>query len=105
MKDTSDRASEPLPARPSPPPPVAAPVETYDDLPPDASAPPPAKKVSLRLLSRALKRHWWQALLAWVVASAALVTLAYARIKPTYDAVSTVRVEVGDLAIFAQNTS
>ena len=98
MKDTPDRPDEPLPVRRLPAPPVATPVDLADDyLDPPSSQ---AKGVSVRLVGRALRRHWWQAALVWLAASSGLIALAYYKIKPTFDAVSQVRVEQADFAIF-----
>jgi succinoglycan biosynthesis transport protein ExoP len=105
MMDTPDRPDETLlPARRSPAhplvPPAAEPSDDYGDVHQATG-----KKVSLRLIGRALCRHWWQATLLWMAGSAGLLTLAYYKVKPTYDAISRVRVEVGDFSIFAQNSN
>ena len=101
MTDNPDRPDEHPPARRSLSAPRSARYEQYDDY---ASGPQPSSKgFSLRLISRALRRHWWQALLAWVVGSSALVALAYTKIKPTFDATSRIRVEMGERNIFTQN--
>src|SRR4051812_22811213 len=105
MKDTSHRSDEPLPVRRSQVPPVAHPVEAYDDyqeMPPPAS---PGKRVSLRLVGRALRRHWWQALILWIVGSAGMVVFAYLKVQPTFDAVAQIRVERTDLNIVPGSTS
>ena len=103
--DTQDRPSEPLPVRRSqaPPPHPVAPAVGYDDFGGDPSG--GGKKSSFRLLTRALKRHWWQALLLWVVGSAAFMALAYYKIKPTYDAYAQLRVEVGDTIVVGQGSN
>jgi capsular exopolysaccharide synthesis family protein len=107
MKDTPDRPDEPLPVRRSSLPPAApaAPEPYYYDDPEPAASTPSNKRVSLRLVGRALRRFWWQALLLWLTASGGLVALAYHYIKPTYDAVSQIRVEAFDPEIFAKNAS
>ena len=37
---------------------------------------------------RAVRRHWWQALFLWVLGTAGMATLAYYKVKPTYEAVA-----------------
>ena len=104
MKDTPDRSDEPLPVRRSSAPPVAPRYEPGDEYHHDAAPPAAAgMKISPRLVWRAFRRHWWQALALWLLGSAGLMVLAYAKVKPTYDATAGVKVEQGDLAIFTQN--
>ena len=40
--------------------------------------------ITPRLVLRGLARHWWQALLLWIIGSAALATLVYLKYEPTY---------------------
>ena len=54
---------------------------------------PPARRSPLGLVARAVRRHWWQAALIWLVGSVGLMALAYFKVKPTYLAFSRVRVE------------
>lgn len=54
-----------------------------------------ARGLSAGLAWRALRRHWWQALLLWAAGSSGLMALAYLKIKPSYDASSTIKVEPG----------
>jgi len=42
---------------------------------------------------RALRRHWWQALLLWGAVSAGLVMLIYEKVKPTFEATAWLKVE------------
>ena len=101
MKDAPGRFDESLPVRRSQAPPVAPPqVDHVDDY--QEFVPPPlgAKKVSLQLVMRAARRYWWQALLLWMVTSIGLMTLAYTRIKPSFDAISQIRVELDSNEIF-----
>jgi len=94
MKDNTDRHDLSLPARRPSTPPVAPPqhTEAYEDY---AEAPAPStKRVSLRLVIRAVRRHWLIALILWTLSSAGLAALAYYKVKPTYDAFTHVRVEL-----------
>ncbi|MDE2506711.1 MAG: hypothetical protein KGM43_05840, partial [Planctomycetota bacterium] len=50
---------------------------------------------SLQLAWRGLRRHWWQALLAWVVGTAGLMALIQNLVKPKYEAISRISVEQG----------
>jgi len=106
MRETHDRRDESLPARrPAPAAaPPAAPAEFDYEF---ADGPPPkgARAVSARLVWRALRRNWWQAAVLWAVGSAGLLALAYARVRPTFDAVARLKVEVIDLSIFAKSSS
>jgi polysaccharide biosynthesis transport protein len=54
---------------------------------------PTGKKISAKLVGRAVRRYWWQAALIWIVGSAGLMTLAYFKVKPTFSSFSRVRVE------------
>jgi capsular exopolysaccharide synthesis family protein len=106
MKDHPDRHDEFLPARRTSAPPAAPPEYPADDYAELPHQPPPPKGFSLRVTWRALRRHWWQALLCWLMVSAALVALAYYKVKPTYEAVSRVRVENTSFIVYTnQNAS
>jgi succinoglycan biosynthesis transport protein ExoP len=88
---TTDRPDGPLASwRPEPPPPAPYYGEGYD---PAGAPPEPARKFSARVVARAIRRNWWQILLIWSIASVALVTLVYLRVKPTYEAVAYVLIE------------
>jgi succinoglycan biosynthesis transport protein ExoP len=69
-------------------------AETYQD------APVAGKRISVKMVGRALRRHWWQALIVWIVASVGLMAVAYVKVKPTYSAFARVRVEPAERAIF-----
>lgn len=66
-------------------------------LPPVSPASPAGSgglPISPRLVLRGLARHWWQALLLWIIGSAALASLVYLKYEPTYRASSQVMVNV-----------
>jgi capsular exopolysaccharide synthesis family protein len=106
MKDHPDRHDESLPARRTSAPPAAPPEYPADDYAELPHQPPPPKRFSLRVTWRALRRHWWQALLCWLMVSGGLVALAYYKVKPTYEAVSQVQVENTSFIVYtAQNAS
>ena len=65
----------------------------------------PARRVSARLAWRAFRRHWWQALLLWLAGSSGLMALAYFKVKPSYDAFSTIKVDPGDRGLFRENSA
>ncbi|WP_406701326.1 polysaccharide biosynthesis tyrosine autokinase (plasmid) [Singulisphaera sp. Ch08] len=79
----------------------------FDDESADVSASSgTGNRVSVGLVWRAFRRYWWQVLVIWGMGSAALVTLAYTVIKPTYDAVARVRVEPGEQSLYtSKNTT
>ena len=64
-----------------------------------------ARDFSAKLAWRAVRRHWWQALLIWLAGSTGLMTLAYYKIKPTYDVFSIIKVDPGDRGLFRENNS
>jgi len=70
---------------------------------PRAGPAPAGRRVSAGLVWRAVRRHWWQALLAWAAGSAGLVALAHHKIRPTYAATSTIRVDPGDRVLFRED--
>src|SRR5262245_10186940 len=99
--DTPERSHQLLPA---PAAPVATsivpsePVEEFTE--PGAAS---GQRVTVKLIWRAFRRFWWQALLLWIIGSAGLMTLAYHYVRPTYDAFCDVRVEPGEMGVFTTN--
>jgi succinoglycan biosynthesis transport protein ExoP len=65
-----------------------------------ADLPAAGKKITLGLVARAVRRHWWQAALIWAVGSVGLMALVYFKVKPTYLAFSRVRVEPAKSGLF-----
>lgn len=59
----------------------------------DSSQGPRGSAFTLGTVFRAIRRHWWQAALLWVITSGALMFLAFTRITPTYSAFALLRVE------------
>jgi polysaccharide biosynthesis transport protein len=103
----TDRNPRSIPARPTDlipaPAPPPGPLEVDDSsFEPQSQS---AHRLSARLVWRAFRRHWWQALLLWMAGSAALMALAYHKVKPTYDAFSTIKVDPGDRGLFRENSS
>ena len=91
---TTDRPDGPLASWQPEPTPALAKHGIYDDgFDPAGGPAEPARKFSARVVARAIRRNWWQILLIWGIASAALVTLIYMRVKPTFEAVAYVLVE------------
>src|SRR5215218_9747923 len=88
--------------RPTPPAPKlpAPPADDFADAPA-----PPGKRISTGLVWRAFRRYWWQVVVLWAIGSAALTTLAYYTVKPTYDAVAQVRVEPGEQSLYANKNT
>ena len=76
--------------------PASPPVPPVVDEPP-SSGPSGlrGRESSARLAWRALRRHWWQALLLWAAGSSGLMALAYCQVRPSYDASSTIKVDPG----------
>lgn len=96
--DTTDRPDKMLPAR-RPVPTVRAAVPEFAEPPTSGGA---TRDFSFRLVWRAFRRHWWQAMLLWTIGSVSLVVLAYYRIKPTFDAFSRIKVENTSYSILTE---
>src|SRR5437764_596546 len=99
--DTPDRPDGHVPSWPPAPLPAQPPRPTWDELPQPAG--PAPRAFSPKVIWRAFRRHWWQILALWVVGSAGLASLAYYKIKPTYDAVAWLKVEPASRSLMAQS--
>jgi capsular exopolysaccharide synthesis family protein len=102
MSQLPDHLREPTASRAAYPKAAITSAEYVDEK--EESA-PRGIRVSARLVGRALRRHWWQALLLWGVGSAFLVTMAQRRILPTYDATARVRVELPEQSPYVTQPS
>ena len=51
------------------------------------------KGIGLLTVWRAIRRHWWQAALLWMITSGGLMFLAFTRVKPTFLSFALLRVE------------
>jgi succinoglycan biosynthesis transport protein ExoP len=69
-----------------------------------ADVPAVGKKITVGLVARAMRRHWWQAALLWLVGSVAAMAFVYLKVKPTYMAFSRVRVEPAARGLFGQGS-
>ncbi len=76
----------PIPAPPAPAGPEAEPIEV---------AAPSSRRLSAGLVWRAVRRHWWQALLLWTAGTSAAMALVHYKVKPSFDAFSTIKVDPG----------
>ena len=90
----------PMRRTPSSSPPTAA----YDLDMAGADLPAAGKKITVGLVARAVRRHWWQAALLWLVGSVAAMALVYLKVKPTYLSFSRVRVEPAARGLFGQGS-
>jgi polysaccharide biosynthesis transport protein len=105
MMSRADRGPRSIPSRMSeliPSPPQSQPAPARFDA---SKAATPARKLSARMVWRAFRRHWWQAVLLWLAGTSGLVALAYCHVKPTYDAFSTIKVDPGDRGLFRENSA
>lgn len=92
----SDRTRRSVPARIPGPAAAPGPAPTAPG-PPRAPDPGPAGRgISARLAWRAVRRYWWQILLAWAAGSSGLIWLAFTRLHPSFGASSAIRVDPGD---------
>lgn len=95
----TDRSFGSLPARQTelvPAPPVHEHDDAFHDLPPTGN------RITFRLVARALRRHWWQALALWLVGSVGLMAVAYFKVYPSYIAFARIIVEPGERGLFTQ---
>ena len=93
---THDRhAGPPAPWQGEPLPAVAAPAG-WDDAHAHGhagAAKGGGRRLTFGIVLRAVRRHWWQILLAWGVTSAALVVLIHARVKPSFEAIAYIQID------------
>ncbi|MEO6811420.1 MAG: polysaccharide biosynthesis tyrosine autokinase [Isosphaeraceae bacterium] len=95
MDDTPERYDSSLPSWPSahqPTPPRPMPPAAWED-PFEVGDAPLRAGVSPKMIGRALRRHWWLALLIWVAGSTSLVVLARRYIKPTFESTAWLKID------------
>jgi capsular exopolysaccharide synthesis family protein len=95
MDDTPERYDSSLPSWPpahQPTPPKPMPPVPWDD-PLEAGDASPRAGVSPKVIGRALRRHWWLALLVWIVGSTSLVVLARRYVKPTFESTAWLKID------------
>ena len=103
MKKTPDRFDGMNVIRPpqsAPPPPVLE-----FDAESTVSAGAQGGQVTLRLVWRTIRHHWWQAFLLWGLGSSVLMVLAFYKVKPTYAAIAIIRIEQGEQGMYARSLS
>lgn len=93
MSTQDPHAGTPAPWHGEPLPSVAVPQGWDDHAAGQAGPAKGGRLLTVGVILRALKRHWWQILLAWGVTSAALVMVIHSRVKPTYEAVAYVQID------------
>src|SRR5262245_27522314 len=77
----------------------------------DASAGRPATEAPqvsinfLRVVVRAVTRHWWQILLLWVIGTGGLWYLISVNIKPQYESAALLKIEPFGEDLFGSNKS
>ena len=103
----NDRYQGQLPARHVESTPARTPHEVQEYAPPidPLDMATSGKRITAKLVARAIRRHWWQAALVWLVGSLGLMALAYIKVKPSYMAFAQVRVEQSEEKLFTQNSS
>src|SRR5262249_43523275 len=100
--DTPERPEESLPTWPSAPKPALPIRPGWDG--PDGPAAAPRGPVSPKLVLHAFRRHWWQILALWLVASGGLGYLAYTKIRPNYESVAWLKLEPNNQGLLGGNT-
>jgi capsular polysaccharide biosynthesis protein len=107
MDMTPDRphGSTSLPAWPAAasPPSLSAAPQAWDEFPDPEAAPPRA--FTVKALVRAMRRHWWQILLIWVVLTGGLLTAVTKYVKPSYEAAAILQVEPTSSSVLTTNRS
>ena len=88
--DTFDSHRSNVPARLAAPRPVVPATLRHSGGLPESATPSP---ISLRVALRGARRYWWLVLMLWVVGSAGLGAAIYLKVKPTYRAISLLRVD------------
>ena len=63
--------------------------------------PRPPRAFTLKVLLRAMRRHWWQILLIWGVLSGGMVAAVKKYVKPSYEAVAILQVEPTNRSVLA----
>src|SRR6185437_12843798 len=87
--DTFDSYRSNVPARLPVPRPGAPAIRSSSGLP-EATAQSP---LSIRVMIRGARRYWWLVLMLWVVGSAGIGAAIYLKVRPSYRALSLLRVE------------
>jgi capsular exopolysaccharide synthesis family protein len=103
MKNTPERLDGTEALRPPQAAPAPPDVECHDAFMETPGS--QGRAISLRLVGRALRRYWWQAVLLWGLGSGVLMLLAFSKVKPTYEAIAAIRVEQGDQGMYARSLS
>lgn len=93
-----DHAMDALPAplsswRPAKSAPGGGPPQNWEESALDSGEPTAARPITVGLVWRAVRRHWWRIALLWIVVTAGLETLVHYRVKPSYEATAWVKVE------------
>ena len=101
MSSTADQGGELVPVRAAAAPAPAA-AGAWEE---PAAEPPPPRAFPARVMARALRHYWWQILLLWGASSAALIALAYARVRPSYDAIAWLEVKPPPKELFGGSMS
>ncbi len=100
--DTTDRSSNSL--TPWSPSPLAERMPAWEEAGP-AQEQGASRPLNMRVILRALRRHWWQILALWLVSSVGLSYLAYKYIKPRFDVYSLIEVTPPQQAILGGGAS
>jgi polysaccharide biosynthesis transport protein len=99
--DTPARPDRSLPSPPSAALP-ALPMRASWDEGAEAAAAAPPKTLTLRVILRAARRHWWQILGLWLVGTVVAVPLLYKYIKPTFDSSAFIKIEAANRSLLVQ---
>lgn len=81
------------------------PPVNWEEPAPEAVEAAEARPITPALIWRAIRRHWWLIVLLWIVATAALETLIYKRVKPSYEATTWVKVEPSSRSLLTDRST
>jgi capsular exopolysaccharide synthesis family protein len=97
--DTFDSHRSTVPARMPPPRPGVPASRPTAGLPEAAASP-----LSIQVALRGARRYWWLVLMLWIVGSVGLSAVIYVKVRPSYRAISLLRVDPAENDLYGVRT-
>jgi capsular exopolysaccharide synthesis family protein len=97
--DTFDSHRSSVPARMPAPRPGAPALRTGSGLPEAAASP-----LSIKVALRGARRYWWLVLMLWIVGSVGIGAVIYLKVRPSYRAISLLRVDPSENDLYGVRT-